>query len=396
MYGGWISARADIEDNCGVPSVLNNFPSLVGQNVTSAIIRSLVQSEKSDFFKSSKDLDWTMDVICYGLSMPMAEVEMVKNCVFIYLGWSSVMSVNPKNGIPPQIVANKDFYFTKILKHLTNLFIPRESASTDLQAKFCTQILNHINGIVQEGNITKSTSEDILHFYLGISGHLLSVPPMHGGLAEQLCEKLINCLIQVWLYIACDHFPSPILWCTLSEMFLSWRHHSVLITQWNQLMHLLTSKVLNILFGPGYSQNYEQKSQDLEPVILPNNLTNEITVQCWFRFLHSIGNPVALTKVEELTRTEYFMKYNLIHGGAIDTHPCLKSLPDSFHRAMKGVSSLVDMFLGVSVIDNKRMVTSQPFNRREWRSSSTGTMHKKKYNIESQDVSPVSGKCIYM
>ena len=168
---------------------------------------------------------------------------MVKNCVFLYLGWSSVMSVNPKNGIPPQILENKDFYFSKILKHLTNLFIPRESQSTDLQFKFCSQTLNHIRGIVQEGNLTKNTSEDILRFYLGISGHLLSVPPLQGGLADQLCEKLINCLIEVWLYISCTHFPSPTLWCTLNEMFLSWRHHPVLITQWNQLMHLLTCKV---------------------------------------------------------------------------------------------------------------------------------------------------------
>lgn len=53
--------------------MLNNYPPVVGQEVTSAIIRSLVQSEKSDFFKSAKDLEWTMDVICYGLSMPMAD-----------------------------------------------------------------------------------------------------------------------------------------------------------------------------------------------------------------------------------------------------------------------------------------------------------------------------------
>lgn len=397
MYRGWISERNDIEENCGVPSVLNNFPPLVGQDVTSAIIRSLVQSEKSDFFKNSRDLDWTMDVICYGLSMPMAEVEMLKNCVFLYLGWSSVMSENPRNGIPQQIVDNKEFYFTKILKHLTNLFIPRESQSTDIQVIFCTQILNCVNGIVHEGNISKSTSEDILRFYLGICGRLLSVPPMQGGLAEQLCEKLINSLIQTWLYVACDHFPSPTLWSTLQEMFLSWRHHPVLITQWNQLMHTLTCKVLDILFGPNYSQMYEQKTTNTELISIPANLSDEITVQCWFRFLHSIGNPVALTKEEELSHNEYFIKYNLTHGGVIDSYPCLKSLPDSFYRAMRGISSLVDMFLGVSVNDNKRTcsISSQGFNRQTWRSSSTGTMHKK-YTGESQDASPVAGKYYFV
>ena len=125
------------------------------------------------------------------------QVEMVKNCVYLYHTWSSVLSSHPLAGIPPQIVDNKEFYFTKILQHLTNLFIPRDCQSTDLQFNFCTKILNHINSIVQEGNVKKNIAEDILRFYLGISGHLLSFPPMQGGLAERLCEKLINCLIQV-------------------------------------------------------------------------------------------------------------------------------------------------------------------------------------------------------
>ena len=94
MYSGWISDRTSIENNCGEESVLNNFSPNVGKDVTSSIIRNLMlqRSEKKEFFKSEKDLEWTMDVICYGLTMPLTEVEMVKNCVFLYLDWTSVMS----------------------------------------------------------------------------------------------------------------------------------------------------------------------------------------------------------------------------------------------------------------------------------------------------------------
>ena len=214
--------------------------------------------------------------------------------------------LKPRVGIPSQIIGNKEFYFAKMLKHLANLFIPRDSTTASFQAKFCTQILFHVKSIVEEGNLSKSASENVLRFYLGISGHLLSAPPIKGGLAEHLCEQLINCLITVWLHVSCHHFPSPTLWCTLREMLLSWRHHHILILQWNKLMYVLTSKVLRILFGPQYPipQLYRDDSSEL--IILPNNMTDDIAVQCWFRFLHSIGNPVDLTNIYEICQTESF------------------------------------------------------------------------------------------
>ena len=60
-----------------------------------------------------------------------------------------------------------------------------------------------------------------------------------------------------------------------------------------------------------------------------------------------MGNPVDLSKPDELTRTEYFMKYKRMHNnGTLLEHPCLKTLPESFLTAMEAVSSLIDMFLG--------------------------------------------------
>ena len=145
------------------------------------------------------------------------ELETIKNCVYLYLDWLSVFSSKPKPGIPCQIVHNKEYYFAKMLKHLTNMFIPRESSTTNYQNKFCSRILSDVKNLVQEGNLSKSTSEDVLRFYLGISGRLLSQPPMKGGLADMLCEQLINSLITVWIHISCYFFPSPTLWCTLQE-----------------------------------------------------------------------------------------------------------------------------------------------------------------------------------
>lgn len=373
MYSGWISDRETIENECGEESVLNNFPSNVGRDVAAAIIKNLMpqRSEKKELFKSEKDLEWTMNVICYGLTMPLQEnqqqhqVEIIKNCVYLYVDWTSVMSKKPNAGIPSQIFLNKEFYFAKMLKHLANLFIPRESTSATFQEKFCKHILFHLKNIVEEGSLSKNASENILKFYLGVSGHLLSAPIVH-ELANLLCEQLIHSLITVWLHVSCQHFPSPTLWCTLRDMLLSWRHHPILIVQWNKLMYVLTCRVLLILFGPQYPLPQLYRDDSSEPIILPNGMSNDIAVQCWFRFLHSIGNPVDLTDVRKICQ----MRNGVEHGKS-----STKSLPKSFFEAMQGVSVLVNMFLRSSPTALRTAsMNPQPFLRGEWKSASTGTM----------------------
>ena len=379
MYSGWISERRSVEDECGCASVLNSYPPNVGKDVTSSIIRSLVllPNEKKGFFKSTKDLEWTMDVICYGLTMPLTEVEMIKNCVFLYLEWTTVMLVKPKSGIPVQIIENKDQYFSTMLRHMANLFIPRESSAISIQVTLCIKVLHHIREIVEEGNLKKNTLENVLRFYLGISGHLLSVPPVQSGLAEQLCGKLINCLLTVWLHACCNHFPSPSFWCTLAEMVLTWRHHHMLILQWNKLMFSLTCKVLLILYGPDYPlpSSYNDEDAKSEPVFLPLSMSNEIVVQCWHRFMHIIGNPVALCKYEEISDTEYFRQYYSQFDRLPELHPSLKSLPNSFYNIMNGISVMVSMFLGASTC-NDQIKSPHTFHRGERKSASIGASER--------------------
>eukprot|EP00111_Clytia_hemisphaerica_P021396 TCONS_00062972-protein len=366
MYNGWISDREAIESECGIESVLNNFSSGVGRDVTVSIIKSLVhqKSASKELFNSEKDLEWTMDVICFGLTMPLTDMELetIKNCVYLYLDWSSVFSSKPKPGIPCQIVRNKEHYFAQMLKHLTNMFIPRESSTTNYQNNFCSRILSDIKTLVQEGNMGKSSSEDVLRFYLGISGRLLSQPPMKGGLADMLCEQLINSLITVWLHVSCYYFPSPTLWCTLQEEFQTWRHNHILILQWNKLTYVLTRKVLAIIFGPSYPLPSLYKNDQTEDIKLPLNMSDDIIVQCWFRFLHCMGNPVDLTNKIIIANTPNFAMYGLEHNQDPASHPSLKSLPQSFLKAMQGVSVLVKMFLGASIQDTRSTsILSQSF-----------------------------------
>ncbi len=118
----------------------------------------------------------------------------------------------------------------------------------------------------------------------------------------------------------------------------------------------LTLKVLQVLYGPHCLPDGALKEED--KFGLPSDMAPELTVQCWFRFLHLLGTPVALSMPDKITNNQYFMHYALEQGASPTEHPSIRSLPDSFLKAMNGVSLLVDMFLDVRYINQGG--TSEP------------------------------------
>ena len=366
MFSDWISLRSSVEDGFGVQSVLQSYPPNVGKDVATNIVHSLHYSDKARALVTKEQLDWTMEVICYGLTMPMTEIDLIRNCAYIYLDWTTAIANGGKSNIPKPIINEKELYFRKILSHLTNLFIPRESSSSPEQAKLCSQVLYHVKSLVNTDKpLKKEIWEDLLVFFVGTAGHLLSPPPFPKGLAEHLCDQLINSLFFVWLLAARTKFPAPPLWATLQDFCLSWRHHQTLISQWNKLMCSLTLKVLHVLYGPHCLP--EDTLKDEYRFTVPDDLAPELTVQCWFRFLHILGSPVALSVPKKITCTQYFMQYALEQGTSPNEHSSIRSLPQSFLKAMKGVSMLVDMFLDVRYIKQGAPLESndQHFNEAE-------------------------------
>lgn len=70
-------------------------------------------------------------------------------------------------------------------------------------------------------------------------------------------------------------------------------------------------------------------------------------VQCWFRFLHTLGNPVDLSRPHIIGNTQQFLHAALTSEIAMPYNiDCLRHLPTIFHRAMRSVATLVDAFLG--------------------------------------------------
>ena len=76
------------------------------------------------------------------------------------------------------------------------------------------------------------------------------------GIGENLCDRVLSVLFQLWL-LACERcFPSPPLWKTFRDMCANWRHHDALISQWHRVNVALTSRLLKTMFGPDYPELY--------------------------------------------------------------------------------------------------------------------------------------------
>ena len=65
-----------------------------------------------------------MEVVCFGLTLPLTEYETLSNSVNLYLDWLTVITT-PKPGIPAPIRHEPLPYIRKMICHLENLFIPR-------------------------------------------------------------------------------------------------------------------------------------------------------------------------------------------------------------------------------------------------------------------------------
>ena len=218
------------------------------------------------------------------------------------------------------------------------------------QAVLCHRVLRRVQDVVQQSKtIDRETWETLLGFLLAINDALLAPPTVKDDVGDQLCDRVLGVLYEIWLVACVKCFPSPSLWKTFREMAMNWRHRVGLVDQWNRATMALTRKLVLFMYGPdflGAGGNKLGRDDDVHSLVPEMN--NECVAQTWYSFLHSMGNPVELSRPAQISATQHFLQYACISSSVIDPthHPCLTALPDIFLRAMKGVSAIVDAFLG--------------------------------------------------
>ncbi|XP_069100001.1 ral GTPase-activating protein subunit beta isoform X2 [Pleurodeles waltl] len=353
MYSEWRSLQLVIQNDQGHLSVLHCYPESVGRDVANAVMYPLGQAFNTQstggtesILKTDKEVKWTMEVVCYGLTLPL-DGDTVKFCVDIYTDWMMAL-VSPKDSIPHPVIKEPNLYIQIILKHLQNLFVPRQDQGPS-QIRLCMQVLRAVQKLARESSImARETWEALLLFLLQVNDTLLAAPTVPGEIAESLAEKLIGVLFEVWLLACTRCFPTPPYWKTAKEMVANWRHHPAVIEQWSKAICALTSRLLRITYGPSFPQF---KVPEEDAALIPGEMDNECVAQTWFRFLHMLSNPVDLSNPAIISSTPKFQEQFLnVNGMTQEFHqyPCLKQLPQIFFRAMRGVSCLVDAFLGIT------------------------------------------------
>lgn len=88
-----------------------------------------------------------------------------------------------------------------------------------------------------------------------------------------------------------------------------------------------------------------------DALLIPAGMTNDCIAQTWYRFLRTIGSPIALCSPQVISKTPQFMQWvvsRAAEGVEAINHPCLLQLPLIFLKAIKGISSQVDAFLGTN------------------------------------------------
>lgn len=214
------------------------------------------------------------------------------------------------------------------------------------QAVLCHRVLRTLQQIARgPATLERETWESLLLFLIGINDALLAPPATREDVGEQLCERVLGVLLEVWL-VACErNFPSPPLWRTLRESCLRWRHRLALVEQWNRVCLALTARLLQIMYGPMFP---ELKISEEDSQLVPPTMSDEAVAQAWYRLLRTIGDPVDLCRPAVISQTQAFLQYAIASPNVIDPcqHPCLQSLPQIFLKAIKGIAGQVDAFLG--------------------------------------------------
>lgn len=246
------------------------------------------------------------------------------------------------------------------------------NAGADLinrQAVLCHRVLRTLQQVAQSSQkLTPETWESLLLFLLAINEVLLAPPGAKDDVSDQLCERVLSVLFEVWLIACVRNFPSPSLWKTLQESCLLLRHRIALIEQWNRVNLALTARLLDFLYGPTFPELKIRKlfskflyfspfqtfhlikilvEEDAQ--LIPTGMTNDCIAQTWYRFLRTIGSPIALCSPHVISKTPQFMQWVVSRSDGVEAfhHPCLLQLPLNFLKAIKGIASQVDAFLGM-------------------------------------------------
>ena len=207
MYAEWLSLVETVKLQTSDENVLRSFPPEVGREVVASVIRPLQELVLGKAFKDAplskpEQVQWTIQVLGYGLTLPLSELSLLQGCVDVYHDWLSALYFQ-KHTVPHPILTDPNYYAQIIFDQLCYLFIPRENEPRLLEdyAYLCKKVIEMIHTLmaVKGLKMNRDTWGLLFTFLLHICNMLLAPPSQTPSLGTTLCESLTHVLFTSWL-----------------------------------------------------------------------------------------------------------------------------------------------------------------------------------------------------
>eukprot|EP00127_Corallochytrium_limacisporum_P001217 Clim_evm4s46 gene=Clim_evmTU4s46 len=269
MYLDWVNHLGLLQEPMD-SNVLQSFPGDVRYVVVSAVAMHLVSQQNRKFLRASAHVQWAMEILAHGFTLPMENANVIEACLSVYQDWLQGAWF-PNDAIPDSVAEDPEMYYRLMFEHLSLLFVPREPgaeffgpperALTKWEAlnrhtELCGKTLDLIHAVGRSSvsAFTPGTWATLLKLLMGIADSLLhrplAKPRPEDDLAGRLCPHLLRVLFDLWLHSCVHCYPSPELWSQLRKLCERWRHRKELVLEWNSVCLALTQRVLRILYGP--------------------------------------------------------------------------------------------------------------------------------------------------
>nr|KAG5712266.1 hypothetical protein BaRGS_023845 [Batillaria attramentaria] len=86
------------------------FPATVGREVACSVVKCIAQNlssaatnDEPSTLEDERDVKWTMEVLCFGLGLPLTELDTINDCSKVYVEWLMALTF-PKPCVPKPVV----------------------------------------------------------------------------------------------------------------------------------------------------------------------------------------------------------------------------------------------------------------------------------------------------
>ncbi|OAF70611.1 hypothetical protein A3Q56_01638 [Intoshia linei] len=364
-------------------TVLSLFPYYIGQNVACTIVDSLCDDNFRLLrnLKTEKEVNWVMEVINFGLSLQLTEINTLSECVNIYIMWINAICKNTDENLPKVISQDRNKYLNTILDNLPVVFNMRKHIYQCLKDSELENLKKHIslcNKIVEViySLVTCTTPQltwvSLLHFQIDSCNNILTLPYFpqlrsqsnsifkvfeESNLVNSMLENLFLCWFKSCLY----HMPSDVLWKRLFKLIIECRHQIYLIELWRKYCFELT---LEMFVRINKCESRRMQDENKRNSMFANFNESTICVM-WFYVINMLQRPIEMSQLNCFVKSEKFraLEYLSPKFHALSLQAINLNIHILFKETIMCFINIMDFLMQIETSSNYDVITSFKYQK---------------------------------